>query len=79
MTRRAAATATCSARLLRTSRSESRTAYASTLRLAIIGLTALLDGLWLEWCLDPGQIPTEGGGDALRDWVDRLIAPRTGP
>ena len=25
------------------------------LRLAAIGLTALLDGLWLEWCLEPGN------------------------
>jgi TetR/AcrR family transcriptional regulator, transcriptional repressor of bet genes len=24
------------------------------LRLAAIGLSALLDGLWLEWCLEPG-------------------------
>src|SRR5262249_28810336 len=30
------------------------------LRLAAIGLTALLDGLWLEWCLEPGTFrPTE--------------------
>src|SRR5215469_9200552 len=30
------------------------------LRLAAVGLTALLDGLWLEWCLEPGTFrPTE--------------------
>ena len=40
--------------------------------LAAVGLTALLDGLWLEWCLDP---TTFDPGQALalcERWVDGL-------
>src|SRR6201998_2483998 len=32
------------------------------LRLAAIGLTALLDGLWLQWCLETGTFPPGAGG-----------------
>jgi TetR/AcrR family transcriptional repressor of bet genes len=42
--------------------------------LAALGLTAMLDGLWLELCLDPTTFATE---DALRiahAWVDDLVA-----
>jgi TetR/AcrR family transcriptional regulator, transcriptional repressor of bet genes len=42
------------------------------LRLAAIGLTALLDGLWLEWCLEPGAFrPTEAVA-LCEAWVDSL-------
>lgn len=42
--------------------------------LAALGLTAMLDGLWLELCLDPTTFAT---ADALRiahAWVDDLVA-----
>ena len=42
--------------------------------LAALGLTAMLDGLWLELCLDPTTFET---ADALRiahAWVDDLVA-----
>lgn len=41
-------------------------------RIATIGLTAMLDGLWLEWCLDPkGFRPAEAVA-LCEDWVDRV-------
>jgi AcrR family transcriptional regulator len=41
-------------------------------RLATIGLTALLDGLWLEWCLDPENFrPTEAAA-LCEVWIDKL-------
>lgn len=50
---------------------------ASRPRVATIGLTALLDGLWLEWCLDPkGFRPAEAIA-LCEDWIDR-VALRTG-
>ena len=43
------------------------------LRLAAIGLTALLDGLWLEWCLEPASFrPAEAIG-LCEAWVDNLV------
>ncbi len=45
------------------------------LRLAIIGLTALLDGLWLEWCLDPNSFRPKEAASLCDDWVDRVIGP----
>ena len=42
-------------------------------RLAGLALSALLDGLWLEWCLDPSAYtPAEATIIAL-GWVDGLI------
>ena len=49
------------------------------LRLAIIGLTALLDGLWLEWCLDPGSFRPKEAAMLCDDWVDRVIGTKTAP
>ncbi|MGE0030999.1 MAG: transcriptional regulator BetI [Steroidobacteraceae bacterium] len=50
---------------------------ASRARVATIGLTALLDGLWLEWCLDPkGFRPAEAIA-LCEEWIDR-VALRTG-
>jgi AcrR family transcriptional regulator len=41
-------------------------------RMATIGLTALLDGLWLEWCLDPrGFRPTEAIA-LCEDWIESI-------
>ena len=45
------------------------------LRLAVIGLTALLDGLWLEWCLDPDSFRPKEAASLCDDWVDRVIRP----
>lgn len=42
------------------------------LRLAEIGLTALLDGLWLEWCLDPKNFRPAEAVTLCEAWVDRM-------
>jgi TetR/AcrR family transcriptional repressor of bet genes len=42
------------------------------LRLAAIGLTALLDGLWLEWCLNPGNFRPREAVALCEAWVDSL-------
>ncbi len=43
------------------------------LRLAAIGLTALLDGLWLEWCLQPGTFRPAEAIALCEAWVDNLV------
>jgi TetR/AcrR family transcriptional regulator, transcriptional repressor of bet genes len=43
------------------------------LRLAAIGLTALLDGLWLEWCLEPGTFRPSEAVELCEQWVARLV------
>jgi TetR/AcrR family transcriptional regulator, transcriptional repressor of bet genes len=42
------------------------------LRLAAIGLTALLDGLWLEWCLEPGAFKPAEAVALCEAWVADL-------
>ena len=42
------------------------------LRLAAIGFTALLDGLWLEWCLEPGRFRPREAVALCEGWVDAL-------
>jgi AcrR family transcriptional regulator len=42
------------------------------LRLAAIGLQALLDGLWLEWCLDPDNFSPREAVTLCETWVDNL-------
>ncbi|HEX4647900.1 MAG TPA: transcriptional regulator BetI [Steroidobacteraceae bacterium] len=42
------------------------------LRLAAIGLTALLDGLWLESCLEPGAFRTHEAIALCEAWVESL-------
>lgn len=42
------------------------------LRLAAIGLTALIDGLWLEWCLEPDNFQPKDAIALCEAWVDRL-------
>ncbi len=42
------------------------------LRLAEIGLTALLDGLWLAWCLDPKNFRPAEAVALCVAWVDRM-------
>jgi AcrR family transcriptional regulator len=43
-----------------------------SLRLAAIGLTAMIDGLWLEWCLDPGNFRPAEAIALCESWVDSL-------
>jgi AcrR family transcriptional regulator len=43
------------------------------LRLAAIGLSALIDGLWLEWCLDPTTFTPEEGMLLCQSWTDALL------
>jgi TetR/AcrR family transcriptional repressor of bet genes len=42
------------------------------LRFAAIGLTALLDGLWLEWCLEPGAFRPAEAVALCEAWVGSL-------
>ena len=42
------------------------------LRLAAIGLTALIDGLWLEWCLEPGRFKPREAVALCEGWVEGL-------
>lgn len=42
------------------------------LRLAAIGLTAIIDGLWLEWCLDPESFEPKEAVTLCEAWVERL-------
>jgi len=42
------------------------------LRLAAIGLTALIDGLWLEWCLDPDNFEPLEAVQLCEAWTERL-------
>jgi len=42
------------------------------LRLAAIGLTALLDGLWLEWCLQPSAFKPAEAVALCEAWVEDL-------
>ena len=41
-------------------------------RLAAIGLSAMLDGLWLEWCLNPDTFSPANGLHICRCWVKGL-------
>jgi len=45
--------------------------------LAQIGLTAMLDGLWLEWCLDPKRFEPRDAVALCAAWVDGLAAVRS--
>ncbi len=44
------------------------------LGLTVTGLTALLDGLWLKWCLDPGSYRPKDAAALCDQWVDRIVA-----
>ncbi|WP_336972494.1 transcriptional regulator BetI [Sphingobium aromaticiconvertens] len=46
---------------------------AAQVRLAAIGLTALVDGLWLELCLDPSNFSASEADRILTDWIDTLV------
>ena len=47
--------------------------------LAVTGLTALLDGLWLQLCLDPTSIRPKDAAALCNDWVDRVVGTRKAP
>jgi TetR/AcrR family transcriptional regulator, transcriptional repressor of bet genes len=47
-----------------------RTRRRVDLRLAAIGLTALIDGLWLEWCLEPGVFRPREAVALCERWVE---------
>ncbi|HTT42291.1 MAG TPA: TetR family transcriptional regulator C-terminal domain-containing protein [Steroidobacteraceae bacterium] len=44
------------------------------LRLPAIGLNALLDGLWLEYCLEPGHFRPAEAVALCEAWVDNLLS-----
>ena len=48
------------------------------LGLIVKGLTALLDGLWLQLCLDPSSIRPKDAAALCGDWVDRVLGPKAG-
>lgn len=41
-------------------------------RLAAVAFTALLDGLWLAWCLNPSAFSPQDGITLCRNWVEGL-------
>jgi TetR/AcrR family transcriptional repressor of bet genes len=43
-----------------------------SLRLAAIGLNAMLDGLWLEWCLAPNNFRASEAVTICESWVESL-------
>lgn len=45
-------------------------------RLAALAFTAMLDGLWLEHCLDPTTFTAAEARQIAHDWVDNLKAGR---
>lgn len=45
---------------------------AVNLRLAAIGFSALLDGLWLEWCLEPGTFRPAEAVELCEAWIASL-------
>ena len=46
--------------------------FRMNLRLAAIGAQALLDGLWLEWCLNPDNFSPQEAVQLCEAWVDNL-------
>jgi AcrR family transcriptional regulator len=64
-----------SPRTPRSARGRARTLAATPLdlRLAAIGLTALLDGLWLEWCLEPGTFRPAEAVALCETWITHLM------
>ncbi len=55
---------------------KSRGGTIANLGTVVTGLTALLDGLWLQLCLDPSSIRPTDAAALCDDWVDRVIAPQ---
>lgn len=42
-------------------------------RLTAIGLTAMLDGLWLEWCLDPRNFSPKEAVMLCESWIQHVL------
>ncbi|HEV7307424.1 TetR/AcrR family transcriptional regulator [Ensifer sp.] len=42
------------------------------IRLTAVAFTALLDGLWLAWCLNPASFKPDEGAQLCRNWVEGL-------
>jgi TetR/AcrR family transcriptional regulator, transcriptional repressor of bet genes len=42
------------------------------LRFIAMGLSALLDGLWLEWCLEPANVRPAEAVALCESWIDNL-------
>lgn len=49
-----------------------------SVRLAAIGLSALIDGLWLEWCLNQKTFSPDEAIRLCDAWVESLITVRRG-
>ena len=47
------------------------------LRLAAIGLIAIHDGLWLEWCLNPQTFSSEEAIGLCEQWTDAMLATQS--
>ena len=47
------------------------------LRQTAIGVTALVDGLWLELCLSAGQFAAEEADAIARRFLDAVTSPAT--
>lgn len=60
------------AELIKLGRTKAARTPKADLRLAAIGLTALVDGLWLEWCLEPGTFRPAEAIALCEAWVDSL-------
>ena len=43
------------------------------IRLSAIGLLAMVDGLWLEWCLNPESFSAEEAIRLCETWIDSLM------
>ncbi len=61
------------------SRSNAARTPRADLRLAAIGFTALVDGLWLEWCLEPGTFRPAEAIALCEAWVGSLTRRTRGP
>jgi len=46
--------------------------HIADLRMAAVTLTALMDGLWLAWCLNPNAFRPEDGIRQCRNWITGL-------
>jgi len=42
------------------------------IKLASVGFTALMDGLWLAWCLNPAAFQPAQGVSLCRMWLEGL-------
>lgn len=45
-------------------------------RAGALGLSAMLDGLWLELCLDPSTFSASEAATTAKFWVDRFVGER---